>query len=210
MQKRAVFYVYVIFWEQSGQAGVENGAMLTTYIYSDILENAPFRSQVFKNYFASGGASDPLTKIPRTFLSGRHNSFIIHSLFRFKKIYVVFFVCAFSALTLLVGLHPACKKLSGGVLAWLLSVWSEVHTCIWPSWCHCHSLSLASVKSRLVLPYCYRLTRVVPVKRVLLLLLLLSCLYVFLIVSLYCFHVHVLLVIFVLLLTVIFQNRVFF
>ena len=151
----------------------------------------------------------PLTKILRTFLSGRHNSFIIHSLFRFKKIYVVFFVCAFSALTLLVGLqagHPACKKLSGGVLVWL-SVWSEVQTCIWPSWCHCHSLSLASVKSRLVLPYWYRLTRVVPVKRVLLLL---SSLYVFLIVSLYCFHVHVLLVIFVLLLTVIFQNRVFF
>jgi len=28
--------------------------------------------------------------------------------------------------------HPACKKLSGGVLA-LLSVWSEVQTCIWPS-----------------------------------------------------------------------------
>jgi len=30
--------------------------------------------------------------------------------------------CAFSALTLLVGRqegHPACKKLSGGVLAWL-------------------------------------------------------------------------------------------
>ena len=43
--------------------------------------------------------------------------------------------CAFSALTLLVGWqegHPACKKLSGGVLAWL-SVWSEVQTCIWPS-----------------------------------------------------------------------------
>jgi len=37
---------------------------------------------------------------------------------------------AFSALTLLVGRqegHPACKKLSGGVLAWL-SVWSEVQT----------------------------------------------------------------------------------
>jgi len=45
--------------------------------------------------------------------------------------------------------HPACKKLSGGVLAWL-SVWSKVQTCIWPSRCHCHSLSLASVKSRLV------------------------------------------------------------
>jgi len=43
--------------------------------------------------------------------------------------------CAFSALTLLVGRqegHPACSKLSGGVLAWL-SVWSEVQTCTWPS-----------------------------------------------------------------------------
>ena len=73
---------------------------------------------------------------------------------------------AFSVLTLLVGRqegHPACTKLSGEVLAWL-SVWSEVQTCIWPSWCHCHSLSLASVKSRLVLPFWYRLTRVVPDK----------------------------------------------
>jgi len=33
MQKRAVFYVYVIFSEQSGQAGVDNGAMLTTYLF---------------------------------------------------------------------------------------------------------------------------------------------------------------------------------
>ena len=55
------------------------------------------------------------------------------------------------------------KKLSGGVLAWLF-VWSEVQTCIWPGWCHCHSLSLAPVKSRLVLPFWYRLTRVVPDK----------------------------------------------
>jgi len=42
---------------------------------------------------------------------------------------------AFSALTLLVERqegHPACKKLSNGVLAWL-SVWSEVQTCIRPS-----------------------------------------------------------------------------
>jgi len=41
---------------------------------------------------------------------------------------------AFSTLTLLVGwqeVHLACKKLSGGVLAWL-SVWSEVQTCIRP------------------------------------------------------------------------------
>jgi len=28
--------------------------------------------------------------------------------------------------------HPACKKLSGGVLAWLF-VWSDVQICIWPS-----------------------------------------------------------------------------
>ena len=45
------------------------------------------------------------------------------------------FVIAFSALTLLVGRqegHPACKKLSGGVLVWS-SVWSEVQTCILPS-----------------------------------------------------------------------------
>ena len=28
--------------------------------------------------------------------------------------------------------HPACKKLSGGVLEWL-SVRSEVQTCTWPS-----------------------------------------------------------------------------
>jgi len=73
---------------------------------------------------------------------------------------------AFSALTLLVGRqegHPACKKLSGGVLAWL-SVWSEVQSCVWPSGFHCHSLSLASVKSRLVLPFWYWLTWVVRTK----------------------------------------------
>ena len=41
---------------------------------------------------------------------------------------------AYSALMLLVGRqegHPACKKLSDGVLS-LLSVCSEVQTCIWP------------------------------------------------------------------------------
>ena len=49
--------------------------------------------------------------------------------------FITQFDCAFSALTLLVGRqegHPACKKLSGGVLAWL-SAWSEVQTCIQPS-----------------------------------------------------------------------------
>jgi len=46
----------------------------------------------------------------------------------------------------------------------VVSVWSEVQTCIWPSWCHCHSLSLAPVKSRLVLPFWYQLTGIVPDK----------------------------------------------
>jgi len=43
---------------------------------------------------------------------------------------ILYAFLAFSALTLLVGRqegHPACKKQSGGVLAWL-SVWSEVQT----------------------------------------------------------------------------------
>jgi len=42
---------------------------------------------------------------------------------------------AFSALMLLVGQqkgHLACKKLSGGMLAWL-AVWGEMQICIWPS-----------------------------------------------------------------------------
>jgi len=56
---------------------------------------------------------------------------------------------AFSALMLLFGQqegHLACKKLSGEMLLWL-SVWGEVQICIWPSWCHSHSLSLAPVNS---------------------------------------------------------------
>jgi len=51
---------------------------------------------------------------------------------------------AFSALMLLVGWqerHPSCKKLDGGMLE-CLCVWVKVQICIWPSWCHCHSLSL--------------------------------------------------------------------
>ena len=93
-------------------------------------------------------------------------SILFHRHDRWHKFIVPVFKIAFSALTLLVGWqegHPACKKLSGGVLA-RFSVWSEMQTCIWPSWCHCHSLSLASVKSRLVLPFRYRLIRVVPGK----------------------------------------------
>jgi len=37
------------------------------------------------------------------------------------------------------GIRPV-KNWVVRVLAWL-SVWSEVQTCTWPSWCHCHSLS---------------------------------------------------------------------
>ena len=38
--------------------------------------------------------------------------------------------------------HPACEKLSGGVLAWL-SVCDKVQVCIWSTSSHCHSLFLA-------------------------------------------------------------------
>jgi len=68
----------------------------------------------------------------------------------------------FGALTLLVGWqegHLACKKLSGGMLAWL-SVWGEVQICT----CHCHSLSLAPINQDwFYLPgfTFYRLTQVV-------------------------------------------------
>ena len=58
---------------------------------------------------------------------------IIHVLFINVTVCVV--CSAFDALMLLVGRqggHPACKKLSGGVLVWL-SVTSEVQTCIWPN-----------------------------------------------------------------------------
>ena len=73
---------------------------------------------------------------------------------------------AFSALTLLVGRqegHPACKKLEwwGAGVVICLEWGADLHM---PSWCHCHSLSLAPVKSRFVLPIWYRLTQVVPDK----------------------------------------------
>jgi len=46
---------------------------------------------------------------------------------KFHSTVYYFIIFAFSALTLLFGWpegHPACKKLSGGMLAWL-SVWGE-------------------------------------------------------------------------------------
>jgi len=56
--------------------------LLTTYsIHSDILQNAPFRSQIFKNFFASGGrgALTPLTKILRTPLAPTASARIVRS-----------------------------------------------------------------------------------------------------------------------------------
>jgi len=75
-------------------------------------------------------------------------------------------ICAFSALTLLVGWqegHPACKN-------WVLGCW-----CGYQSWARCRlaygpadalplTVSCLS-KFRLVLPFLYRLTWVVPDKR---------------------------------------------
>jgi len=66
----------------------------------------------------------------------RYKSAYLHSVYNHTTFTVNhFYATAFSALTLLVGRqeeHPACKKLSGGVLAWL-SVWSEVQTAYGPA-----------------------------------------------------------------------------
>ena len=55
------------------------------------------------------------------------------------------------------GIRPVKTEWLG---AGVVSVWSEVQTCIWPSWCHCHSLSLASVKARLLFLSCVTLSLV--------------------------------------------------
>jgi len=65
---------------------------------------------------------------------------------------------AFSALTLLVGrqkVHPACK-----IFEW----WGAGMIICLEQGADWHSLSLASVKPRLVLPFWCRLKRVVPEK----------------------------------------------
>ena len=61
IQKRAVFYVYVIFY--SNQVGVENGAMLTTYLFRYLFRMHHFVVKISK--FSS------LTKILRAFLHSR-------------------------------------------------------------------------------------------------------------------------------------------
>ena len=67
--KTAVSYVYVTFWEQSWQEGVENGAMLTTALFRYTSECTISLSN-FQNCLRlrRQGGIDPLNKIPRTFL----------------------------------------------------------------------------------------------------------------------------------------------
>ena len=60
------------------------------------------------------------------------------------------------------GIRPVKNWVVGCWCGYLSGV--RAQTCIWPSWCHCHTLSLATVKSRLVIPFWYWLTRVVPGK----------------------------------------------
>jgi len=74
--------------------------------------------------FPAVGRHHPLTEV-MTLWCYTNTSIII----------IVINYAVFSALMLFVGRqegHPAGKKWSGGLLAWL-SVWSEVQTCIWPS-----------------------------------------------------------------------------
>jgi len=71
-------------------------------------------------------------------------------------------VFAFSASTLLVGRqegHPACKKRWGAGVVVCLEHGADLHIA------QLMPLSLASAKSRLVLPFWYRLIWVVPEKR---------------------------------------------
>jgi len=97
---------------------------------------------IFQRFFlflktsAKFGVGSRLTisifKITAAKFSGFINNRILYPVIIVSSNYA-FSAYAFSALTLLVGWqegHPACKKLSGRVLAWL-SAWSEVQTCTW-------------------------------------------------------------------------------
>jgi len=104
----------------------------------------------FKTFYATKTANIEIKKVillsstsPCSQCTDKQYYLSIVNLYKYRLIYhttvqiAKYFThyCAFSALTLLVGRqegHPACKKQSGGVLAWL-SAWSEVQTCIWLS-----------------------------------------------------------------------------
>jgi len=76
------------------------------------------------------------TKVTTTCTYVARPWFFFHYLFQTRSFWDNWYMSvAYSALTLLVGWqegHLACKKMSGGVLAWL-SVWREVQTSMWPS-----------------------------------------------------------------------------
>ena len=79
---------------------------------------------------------------------------------KWRNLDLMFILCysifALGALTLLVERqeeHPACKKLSGELLAWL-SVWSKVQMiCIWSSWCHSHPIVSCIIKIQIGLTF---------------------------------------------------------
>ena len=123
---------------------------------NDVSRNVVKNSGIFSQYLPSERHTCSKTFLHQNPLVCKLTQVNLYS----GHIMVIVVVClqCFDAVGMWQEGHPACKKLSGGVLAWL-SVWREVQTCIWCSWCHCHSLSLASVKSRLVLPFWYRLIR---------------------------------------------------
>ena len=70
MQKRAVFKCLCYILRTIGAGRCREWRYADHIFISDILQSAPFRSQIFKIFFASGGkgALTPLTKILRTFL----------------------------------------------------------------------------------------------------------------------------------------------
>jgi len=61
------------------------------------------------------------------------------------------------------GIWPVKNWVVGCLHGYICLEWdADLHYS--PSWCHCHSLSLASVKSRLVLPFWHWITWIVPEK----------------------------------------------
>ena len=70
-------------------------------------------------------------------------------------------VCALTLLARQQEEYPAHKKLSDGVLVWL-SVWSEVRMIVHgPADATATASSLASLKSRMILPFWYRLIQII-------------------------------------------------
>jgi len=69
MQKEQ-FSMFMLHFEQSGQAGVENGAMLTTYLFGFRMQYFVVKFSNFSSPQAARGHSlIPLIKILRTFLA---------------------------------------------------------------------------------------------------------------------------------------------